>query len=57
LKIHQVAPRQPFLLTTFTIDVGVDALAEAGIYELLSKPLVSTRRWLQRWCAALRRSV
>jgi hypothetical protein len=33
---------QPILLATFTIDVGVDALAEAGIYELLSRPLVST---------------
>jgi hypothetical protein len=42
LKVHQVAPRQPVLLATFTIDVGEDALAEAGIYELLSRSLVST---------------
>jgi hypothetical protein len=30
------------LLATFTIDVGGDALAKAGIYEFLSRPLVST---------------
>ena len=42
MNVHQVAPRQPILLATFTIDVGMDALAEAEIYELLSKPLVST---------------
>ena len=42
MNVHQVAPRQPILLATSTIDVGVDALAEAGISELLSRPLVST---------------
>jgi hypothetical protein len=42
LNVHQVAPRQPILLATSTIDAGVDALAEAGIYELLSRPLVRT---------------
>jgi signal transduction histidine kinase len=42
-SLHEVAPRQPILLaTSFTIDVGVDALAEAGISELLRRPLVST---------------
>jgi hypothetical protein len=35
---------QPILLATFTIDVGVDALAEAGIYELLSRPLARCLR-------------
>ena len=42
MNVHQVAPRQPILLATSTIDVAVDALAEAGISELLSRPLVST---------------
>lgn len=42
MNVHQVAPPQFILLATFTIDVGVDVLAEAGIYELLSRPLVST---------------
>jgi hypothetical protein len=28
LNVHQVAPRQPILLATSTIDVGGDALAE-----------------------------
>jgi signal transduction histidine kinase len=41
--LHEVAPRQPMLLATAsTIDVRVDALAEAGISELLRRPLVST---------------
>jgi hypothetical protein len=30
VNVHQVAPPQFILLATFTIDVGVDALAEAG---------------------------
>ena len=42
-SLHEVAPRQPMLLATAsTIDVSVDALAEAGISELLRRPLVST---------------
>jgi signal transduction histidine kinase len=41
--LHEVAPQHPMLLaTTSTIDVEVDALAEAGISELLHRPLVST---------------
>jgi CheY-like chemotaxis protein len=41
--LHEVARRQPLLLATAsTIDVGVGALAEAGISELLRRPLVST---------------
>jgi CheY-like chemotaxis protein len=41
--LHEVVPRQPILLaTSSTIDVGVDALAEAGISEILRRPLVST---------------
>jgi hypothetical protein len=42
LNVHQVAARQPIPFATFMIDVGVDALAEAEIYERLSRPLVST---------------
>jgi hypothetical protein len=42
LNVHQVASRQPIRLANSTIDVGVDALAETGISELLSRPLVST---------------
>jgi signal transduction histidine kinase len=41
--LHEIAPKQPLLLATAsTIDVGVDALAEAGISELLRRPLIST---------------
>jgi hypothetical protein len=40
LNIHQVAPQQPILLATLTIDVAL--VAEAGIYDLPSRPLVST---------------
>jgi signal transduction histidine kinase len=41
--LHEIAPRQSVLLATATtIDVSVDALAEAGISELLHRPLVST---------------
>jgi len=42
-SLHEAAPRQPMLLATAaTIDVSVDVLAEAGISELLRRPLVST---------------
>jgi signal transduction histidine kinase len=41
--LHEAVPRQPILLaTTSTLDVPLDALAEAGISELLNRPLVST---------------
>ena len=41
--LHEVAPRQPVLFATAsTIDVSVDALAEAGISEVLRRPLDST---------------
>jgi signal transduction histidine kinase len=41
--LHEIAPQQSVLLATAsTIDVSVDALAEAGISELLRRPLVST---------------
>ena len=41
--LHRVAPRRPVLLATAsTIDVRTNVLAEAGISELLSRPLVST---------------
>ena len=40
--LHEIAPRQPMLLATAsTIDVSVDALAEAGISEVLRQPLAS----------------
>ena len=52
--LREVAPQQPLLLATAsTIDVGVDALADAGVSELLRRPLVSTEvaaalaRWLR----------
>jgi hypothetical protein len=41
--LHEIAPRQPLLLATAsTIDISVDALAEAGISEVLRRPLTST---------------
>ena len=41
--LHKVAPRQPILFaTSSTIDVGVEALAEAGISDVLRWPLAST---------------
>jgi DNA-binding NtrC family response regulator len=42
-SLHELAPRQPLLLATAsTIDVSVDALAEAGISDVLRRPLAST---------------
>jgi len=41
--LHEIAPRKPLLLASAsTIDVSVDALAEAGISEVLRRPLDST---------------
>ncbi|MGB9051511.1 MAG: two-component system VirA-like sensor kinase [Pseudolabrys sp.] len=41
--LHKVAPRQPILLaTSSTIDLGVEALADAGISDVLRRPLAST---------------
>ena len=41
--LHEVAPRRPILLaTSSTIDVGLDALADAGISDVLRRPLAST---------------
>jgi len=41
--LHKVAPRQPILFaTSSTIDVGVEALADAGISDVLRRPLAST---------------
>jgi signal transduction histidine kinase len=41
--LHELAPRQPMLLATAsTIDIGADALAEAGISDVLRRPLAST---------------
>jgi signal transduction histidine kinase len=40
--LHELAPQQPILLATAsTIDFDLDALAEAGVSELLRRPLVS----------------
>ena len=40
--LHEFVTRPPILLATeSTIDVSVDALAEAGITEILRRPLVS----------------
>jgi len=42
-SLHEAAPRRPMLLAAAsTIDVGIDELADAGISELLRRPLVST---------------
>jgi signal transduction histidine kinase len=41
--LHKVAPRQPILLATSSaIDLGVEALADAGISDVLRRPLAST---------------
>ncbi len=41
--LHEVVPQTPMLLATAsTIDVSVDALAEAGISEVLRRPMAST---------------
>jgi len=41
--LHEIAPRQPLLLATAsTVDISIDALAEAGISEVLRRPLGST---------------
>jgi signal transduction histidine kinase len=41
--LHQIAPRPPLLLATAsTIDASAAALSEAGISEVLRRPLVST---------------
>jgi DNA-binding response OmpR family regulator len=41
--LHEFMPRRPMLFaTTSTIDVSADALAEAGIAEVLSRPLIGT---------------
>jgi CheY-like chemotaxis protein len=41
--LHEVAPRRPLVLaTTSTNDGNVDALAEAGVSEVLRRPLAST---------------
>jgi hypothetical protein len=42
LNVHQVTPATAILIAIFTIDVGADALADAGIFELLNS----------RWSAA-----
>jgi signal transduction histidine kinase/CheY-like chemotaxis protein len=41
--LHEFMPRRPMLFaTTSAIDVSADALAEAGIAEVLSRPLIGT---------------
>jgi hypothetical protein len=41
--LHDCAPRQPLLLATASaIDGSVETLAEAGISEVLRRPLAST---------------
>ena len=40
--LHEIAPRRPLLLATVSrIDPSIDALAEAGIFEVLRRPLAS----------------
>jgi signal transduction histidine kinase len=59
--LHMLMPQQPKLLAVnATIDVSVDALAEAGISEVLHRPLVGTElavalaRHLRAWNIAMR---
>jgi hypothetical protein len=40
--LHKVAPRQPILLATSAIDIGLDTLAEAGVSDVLRRPVAST---------------
>jgi signal transduction histidine kinase len=40
--LHKVAPRRPILLATSAIDVSLDALAEAGISDVLRRPVASS---------------
>jgi CheY-like chemotaxis protein len=41
--LHEIAPGRPLLLATGSMaDIGVDALAEAGVSEVLRRPLAST---------------
>ena len=41
--LHEIAPRLPVLLATApAVDISVDALAKAGISEVLRRPLSST---------------
>jgi CheY-like chemotaxis protein len=41
--LHEIAPRRPVLLATASAtDISVDALAKAGISEVLRRPLSST---------------
>jgi CheY-like chemotaxis protein len=41
--LHQIAPRKPVLLATAsTIELSVDALSQAGISEVLRRPLAGT---------------
>jgi DNA-binding NtrC family response regulator len=40
--LHKVAPRRPILLATSAMDVDLDALAEAGILDVLRRPVAST---------------
>jgi CheY-like chemotaxis protein len=50
--LREISPRQPLLLATAsTTDVSVDALAKAGIAEVLRRPLSSTElaAALTRW--------
>ena len=40
--LHEILPRQPILLATASAsDVSIGALADAGIVEILRRPLVS----------------
>lgn len=41
--LHTIAPRQPLLLAVpSTVDISVNALADAGIFEILRRPLSAT---------------
>jgi DNA-binding NtrC family response regulator len=40
--LHEVAPRRPILLATSAIDVSLDAFADAGISDVLRRPVASS---------------
>ncbi|HWY84460.1 MAG TPA: histidine kinase, partial [Roseiarcus sp.] len=39
--LHGISPAQPILLARSSLDIGVDALVQAGVADLVRQPLVS----------------
>jgi len=40
--LHAISPMQPILLARSTLDIGVDALVQAGVADLVRQPLVGS---------------